>query len=310
MFKTICLSGMAICMYISSFAQELKASSEAIKLDKETVAKVEKITPVKFGLSTFNLVGKNGEQLASLTQTKYNTLPSGLGEFYYTIKFDAYNDSVQMFYEDFYNVQHIPLFGMKDETFAKFVVKANLVTKEGAINKDGFDALKTKYSQNLAAKFSAKPAAAAAATGCATSLAQVIARDKTKPVVVTESKREETIAGKEMEITFEVKQADVLIATVVAVGHPRAARDERSEVDYAPGIVSLDGDEAPLNYTFKNSTNCTAATYSASGKKLTTTKDNSAKSLSTVLAKGSGDIQSRTALIQAQAAFLVSNSYL
>jgi hypothetical protein len=292
---------------VSSFCQELKVDNELIKLDKEIVAKVEKIKDSKYAIPRFNLVNNSGKLLATMTEYTYNVKPGTLGETLYSLVFTSLNDSLQLSYEAFTKIQRIPLFGMKEETYAKFLFKNNLVNKDGTISKDAFVELKSKFPENLMAKLASQAIDKDKSTKA---LAELTPRDKTKPVLVTEIKKEETTPGKVVEITYEIKQGDVVIGTAIATGHPSAAKDKRAEIDYAPGIVSLDGDDAPLNYNFKNVGGYSAATYAATRRTITTVKDNVAKSMLVIIGKRENEVQTRLDLIKEGAIYLVNNGYL
>ena len=302
-FLLFLLSGITL----SAFSQELRVDDDELKVDKDVVAKIEKVKTNIPSQPLFNLVNQAGQLMASSKEYLYLPKPGAIAESWYSISFPALNDSVQLTYDDFKTIQKIPLFGMKGETYAKFYFKANLVNKDGTVNKDAFTELKKKFPDDLKAKFAAKATEAAKA---AQSFTQLPVRDKAQPVVITEIKREETTKGKVMEITYEIKQGGVLIGTAVASGHPSTAKDDRAEVDYAPGIVSLDGEDAPLNYDIKNTAGASAATYSGTGRKITTAKDNVSKSINTLIGKRSNEVQTRIDMIKETANYLVVGGYM
>lgn len=305
--KKIALLCFSLLTTAIVFAQELKADDEEIKIDKQVIAKIEKEKNGKFSIPAFTLVNSSGTLLARMDERSYIAKPGTLGENYYSISFPSWNDSVQLSYEQFTKIQKIPLFGMKDETVSKFIVKTNLLAKDGSLNKDEFAKLKTQFPENLTAKYAA---AAASQDKCAKSIATLVSRDKSKPVTINEVKREETTPGKVVAITYEIKQGDVLIGSVVATGNPAVAKDARAEIDYAPGIASLDGDDTPMNYTFKNNEGCTAATYTGTSRVVFTSKDNTSKSTKAILGNRFGDVQSRNDLIKEGAIYLAANGYL
>lgn len=292
-------------VFISQFsaAQDLKQSDNKLKLDKAVVAQVEK----KKG--NFTLTDASGKSLIFCEQKSYNAKLYRTGttadlNMWYVFHVPELSDSIQLKSESLYKEVNVPLFGPKDETFAKLYFKLGFVTKEGTLNLDAIKKFREKYNQNITQEMAAKEAEE---TMCTEGMKEIVKRDIKKDVVIKEIKRGEVYPSI-IAIEYEIRQDDVLLGTVEVKAHPKALEDELAEYEYSEGIVNLGKDYGVAEYKYKNSKGCLFAVYITTEKNLFTYKDY-ARAPGRKIA-GKTPVKTRVDFITVLANHLVKQGYL
>ena len=99
------------------------------------------LPPSKKKKDNFNLVNASGASLISCEVKRYSAKLYTTGttadmSTWYVFKFPELGDSAQMASGSLYKEVNVPLFGPKDETFAKLYFKLGLVNADGTLNKE------------------------------------------------------------------------------------------------------------------------------------------------------------------------------
>ncbi len=292
---------------IVSLAQEFKADDNKIKLDKATVFEVEKKKQGFMKEAKFDLMTADGKTVASAQQRFFHPQLYGQSVNWFHFEFPSFNDSLQLSHKQLSEYVSVGMLGMKDDAYAKFYVKVGLVNSDGTLNAEKFAALKAQYADDISAKTAKQQAEE---TACLKSITELTPRDKKNALEVKEIKREEPQPGKLSVITYEITQGGVVIGTVTAAGHPSKLNDEKAEIDFEGGIMSLDNEASPFTYEFKTASGCLFARYNPTEKTLFTWKDRQPKTLKTMVGKKINDMKMRIELINEMAVYLEKNLFL
>jgi hypothetical protein len=306
--KQVLVALLALLFLIPAAAQDVDVKKGKIVVDGNPVAAIDKkkkgfLEGAKYevrNLQTDNLLIVIDKQSLSpvLTPGDYR---------WHTLYLPTISDSIEMPSKNISDEAKISLLsGPTDETWAKIIVKYNLI-KDGAINPEGVSKMKEKYADGLSKKFNA---VIEAEKECMKQFNTLLPRDMSKPVLVTEAGRETSADGKTATIRYNITQGDVLIATAVASGGAKSLSKEDAEYDYSSGIMDLDGG-APMSYSFYNTTNCLFASYKPDDKTVTTYKNKAVTGIRDFAAKDDRKaVNSRLTYIQAIARGLVAGKYL
>ncbi len=304
MKRTIPFLFIALSITAKLSAQELKLNDNKFKIEKAVVATVEKKK------DNFNLVNASGTSLISCEVKRYSAKLYTTGttsdmSTWYVFKFPELGDSAQMASGSLYKEVNVPLFGPKDETFAKLYFKLGLVNADGTLNKEAAQKFREKFNQNITEEYAKKEAME---TMCKEGLKEIVKRDTKKEVTVKEVSRTDIEAGKLVQITYEISQDNVVLGTVEVKGHPNTLKDESAEYDYHSGIASLDKNTGTADYEFKNSKGCLFAMYITPERNLFTYKDWVRTPTGKVI--GKNQVKSRQAFITLIATYLVNSGNL
>lgn len=305
LFTLLALAGLQLY----SIAQEIKLSDNKFKIDKKTIAQVNKKKQGFLKEPDFDLVDASEKLLihCEVRQFKPPIYPldkqDDMG--WYVFQIPELSDSIQMRVKSLYGEVNVPLFGAKDETFAKFYYKLNLVNADGSLNRQALDQFRTQYPENLSEYFRK---IGEAQELCLKGIKTRVSRDTASGVIVKETKRAEIDPGKISVIEYEIYQGGVLLGKVEAKGHPKVVADESAEYDYSPGIMNLGKDYGVINYQFTNSNGCLMAIYLTEERQLFTYKDGIKTSKGIVLNKSQPS--KRFEFIGAIASYLVRARYL
>jgi hypothetical protein len=302
--KLICFSAAALFLCAAS-AQELKLDDNKFKLEKNTIAKVEKKKMGFLQSPEFHLVDAKDNILARAV-TKFLKDSAGLSVASWHAVYFGASDSIELEYSQLVEEVGSKLFGgSMDETWAKLFFKKQIVNNDGTLNPGSVKSLQAKFSTNLSKtnldKYNAMML-------CRKSLANLPKRSREQAAVVNETGRTEVSAGT-VRINYALEQGGTALGTVEATGSQEKAKDELAELEHMPGIVSLDREGALLSYEFKTNAGCVLATFNASEKTFTTEKDKLVHSFGKV-AKNAKDIKTRKELIASMTAYLIEKGYL
>jgi hypothetical protein len=305
--KRLVAAILALLFLSPALAQDVDVKKGKIVVDGKPIAAIDK--KKKGFLDGSKYIISHSETGAELIVIDKQSLTPTLypGDYRWnTLYLPTMNDSIEVPGKSIGEEVKIPLFGPNDESWAKLVVKYNLI-KDGAINPEGVAKMKEKYPDGLSKKLIA---AIESEKECLKQLNAQLPRDLTKPVTVAETARETSADGKTGTIRYNIMQGDVLLGTVVATGGAKSLGKEDAEYDYSSGILDLDGG-APLSYAIYNTTNCLLANYDPEKKSVYTFKNKTATGIRDLASKDDRKaVNSRLTYILAIARGLVANKYL